>query len=131
MLARLKRPIAFDAIDGQPVNLIVLLLLPANAQGAPLNALACAARTLRDADVLSKWPHQFSGGQRQRLMIARALLVQPELLIPDDPTSTLEASLRVPWAPQQPYTAHVIDVPKLNGRTQISVEPTDGSCPTT
>jgi hypothetical protein len=82
-----------------------------------------------DADVLSKWPHQFSGGQRQRLMIARALLVQPELLIPDDPTSMLEASLRVPWAPQQPYPAHVIDVPKLNGRTQISVEPTDGSCP--
>ena len=54
VLARLKRPIAFDAIDGQPVDLIVLLLLPANAQGAPLNALACAARTLRDADVLSK-----------------------------------------------------------------------------
>ena len=54
VLARLKRPIAFDAIDGQPVDVVALVLLPANAQGAPLNALACAARTLRDAGVLRK-----------------------------------------------------------------------------
>ena len=54
VLARLKRPIAFDAIDGQPVDVVALVLLPANSQGAPLNALACAARTLRDAGVLRK-----------------------------------------------------------------------------
>jgi len=54
VLARLKRPIAFDAIDGQPVDVVALVLLPADSQGIPLNALACAARTLRDADVLSK-----------------------------------------------------------------------------
>ena len=34
VLARLKRPIAFDAIDGQRVDLVVLLLLPASPQGA-------------------------------------------------------------------------------------------------
>jgi peptide/nickel transport system ATP-binding protein len=46
-------------------------------------------------DVLDKWPHQLSGGQVQRVMIARALAVGPELLIADEPTSMLDASLRV------------------------------------
>ena len=52
VLARLKHPIAFEAIDGHPVDLVCLLLLPAGPQGAQLQALACVARTLRDADVL-------------------------------------------------------------------------------
>lgn len=50
---------------------------------------------LDPADVLNKWPHQLSGGQMQRAMIARALVVGPELLIADEPTSMLDASLRV------------------------------------
>jgi peptide/nickel transport system ATP-binding protein len=50
---------------------------------------------LDPADVLNKWPHQLSGGQVQRVMIARALVVGPELLIADEPTSMIDASLRV------------------------------------
>lgn len=51
VLARLKSAIPFDAIDGRPVDLLVLLLLPSGAKGEHLNALACVARRLRDATV--------------------------------------------------------------------------------
>jgi nitrogen PTS system EIIA component len=53
LLARLAKAIDFDAIDGGPVDVVCLLLLPANAQGEQLNALACAARALRDPAAVS------------------------------------------------------------------------------
>jgi len=54
LLARLRQPIEFAAIDGQPVDLVFLLLLPAASQLDQLNALAAVARKLRDAEVLRK-----------------------------------------------------------------------------
>jgi PTS system nitrogen regulatory IIA component len=57
MLVSLAKAIDFDAIDGRPVDIVCLLLLPTNSQGEQLNVLACAARTLRDADALRNIRH--------------------------------------------------------------------------
>src|SRR5882757_10507814 len=54
LLAKLKAPIEFDAIDGQAVDIVFVLLLPAVAEQEALAALALVARTLRSPETLAR-----------------------------------------------------------------------------
>ena len=51
LFARLEKPINFDAVDERPVDLVVLLLIPAQAEKEHLTALACVSRRLRDPEI--------------------------------------------------------------------------------
>jgi peptide/nickel transport system ATP-binding protein len=69
-------------------------LATSQAQARKLTEESLRAVDLRPGDVLGRYPHQLSGGERQRVMLARIHMLQPRVIIADEPVSMIDAAVR-------------------------------------
>ncbi|PLP60583.1 microcin ABC transporter ATP-binding protein [Mesorhizobium loti] len=97
-----------EKLVAEPLHL--LETKPSQSERREMVAHALHEVGLGPAD-LDKYPHEFSGGQRQRLSIARAIITRPRLIVADEPVSALDVSIR----------AQILDLfADLNGRLGIA-----------
>jgi len=78
----LKEPLAINKVDE-------------SEHDERIRAVLDEVRLIPVDDFLNKFPHMLSGGQQQRLVIARAIILHPKLIVADEPVSMLDASVRV------------------------------------
>jgi peptide/nickel transport system ATP-binding protein len=78
----LKEPLAINKVDEKEHD-------------ERIRSVLNEVRLIPVEDFLNKFPHMLSGGQQQRLVIARAMILSPKLIVADEPVSMLDASVRV------------------------------------
>jgi peptide/nickel transport system ATP-binding protein len=97
-----------ERLVAEPLHLLEKQPSPAERREMVASALHEVGLRAEDMD---KYPHEFSGGQRQRLSIARAIITRPKLVVADEPVSALDVSIR----------AQILDLfADLNGRLGVA-----------